>query len=81
MTEWMNEWTDKAWPEKNKVESELSWIKWWKEEYVRISRICIKLYVTWKDPKENPKLSTLLTTLKVYEKLGLKKKYKKYGMM
>jgi len=46
----------------------LGWIKWWKEEYVRISRIHIKLYMTCKDPKENPELSTLVTILKVYEK-------------
>jgi hypothetical protein len=36
----------KAWPVKYKKESELKWVKWWKEEYVHISRIHIKLYIT-----------------------------------
>jgi len=35
-----------AWPENNKEESEMNWVKWWKEDYVHIYRKHIKLNMT-----------------------------------
>jgi len=42
----------------------MSWVKWWKEEYFRISRMHIKLYVTCKDPKEKSRIIHITHNIK-----------------
>jgi hypothetical protein len=73
--------SNKAWPKNNKEESEMSWVKWWKEGYFRISRIHIKLYVTWKDPKKKSRIIHITNNIKSLRKEKKKKMYKKYGMI